>query len=153
MIQQDQNPFTGVNLTAPSDQRVYYDLYCQTQTQGQSNVNQSPFPRMVDLWFAGLSFAARKEQKPVNLSKQQTDKIIDGSIFNSDSWRVSTVMLVAIAVKGNVEIVSEPRRMMDIANGLAAAGVPHIVEMLRRNRDQDPIWNLSDSLYEILKEK
>ena len=62
-------------------------------------------------------------------------------------------MLVAIAVKGNVEIVSEPRRMMDIANGLAAAGVPHIVEMLRRNRDQDPIWNLSDSLYEILKEK
>ena len=151
-MQQDHNPFTGVNLAAPSDQRVYYDLYCQTQTQGQPNVNQSPFPRMVDLWFAGLSFAARKELKPVNLSKQQTGKIIDGSIFNSDSWRVYTVMLVAIAVEGNVEIVSEPRRMMDIANGLAAAGVPHIVEMLRHDRDQDPIWNLSNSLDEILRE-
>ena len=152
-MQQDHNPFTGVNLAAPSDQRVYYDLYCQTQTPGQSNVNQSPFPRKVDFWFAGLSLAARKELKPVNLFKQQTDPIIDGSIFDSDSWRVHTVMLVAIAIEENVEIVSEPRRMMDIANGLAAAGVPHIVEMLQHDRNLDPIWNLSDSLNEILREK
>ena len=41
--------------------------------------------------------------------------------------------------------------MMAIANGLAAVGVPHIVEMLR-DGNQDPIWNLSDSLYEILEE-
>ena len=62
-------------------------------------------------------------------------------------------MLVAIAIDGNVEIVGEPRRMMAIANGLAAAGVPYIVEMLQRDRNLEPIWNLSDSLYEILEEK
>lgn len=61
-------------------------------------------------------------------------------------------MLIAIAVEGNVEIVSEPRRMMAIANGLAAAGVPHIVEMLR-DGDQEPIWNLSGSLDGILRKK
>ena len=59
-------------------------------------------------------------------------------------------MLVAIAIDGNVEIVGEPRRMIAIANGLAAAGVPDIVEMLRDGA-QDPIWNLSDALKEILK--
>lgn len=39
--------------------------------------------------------------------------------------------------------------MMTIANGLAAAGVPLIVEMLE-NGDQEPIWNLSDTLADIL---
>ena len=33
-------------------------------------------------------------------------------------------MLIAIAVENDVEIVGEPRRMMTIANGLAAAGIP-----------------------------
>ena len=40
--------------------------------------------------------------------------------------------------------------MIAIANGLAATGIPHIVEMLR-DGNQDPIWNLSDALDEILR--
>ena len=151
MIQQYHNPFAGIDLIAPNKQRDVYDLYCQTG--GPRNVNQSPFPRMVDFWFAGLSLAARKQLKPINLPKPQTFKFIDGSIFDGDSWRVQAVMLVAIAVDGNVEIADEPRRMMTIANGLAAAGVPHIVDMLQRDRNLDPIWNLSDSLDEILRER
>ena len=59
------------------------------------------------------------------------------------------VMLVAIAVEDSVEIVAEPRRMMNIANGLAAAGVPHIADMLR-DGNQDPIWNLSEALVKLL---
>jgi hypothetical protein len=150
VAQQYHNPFASIDLIAPIKQRNFYDLYCQTG--GRASVDQSPFPRMVDFWFAGLSLAARKQLKLVNLAKPETFKFIDGSIFDSDSWRVQVVMLVAIAVDGNMEIVSEPRRMMTIANGLAAAGVPHIVEMLREG-NQDPIWNLSDSLDEILRER
>ena len=89
----------------------------------------------------------------VDLGKQKTFKFIEGSIFDSDAGRVQAVMLVAIAVNGNVEIVGEPRRMMAVANGLAAAGVPRIVEMLQYDRNLDPIWNLSDSLDEILRGK
>ena len=107
---------------------------------------------MVDLWFTGLSLAARKQLTPVDLSEQKTTKFHEGSVLDSDSWRVHTIMLVAIAIDGNVEIVGEPHRMIAFANGLAAAGVPHIIEILR-DGDQDPIWNLSDSLDEILKEK
>ena len=147
-MQQYPNPFAGIDLIAPIEQRDFYDQYCQTG--GHGSVDQSPFPRMIDFWFAGLTIAAREKLKPTDLVKQKTFKFHEGSVFDSDSWRVQTVMLVAIAVDGSVEIVGEPHRMMNIANGLAAAGVPQIVELLREG-EQDPIWNLSDSLDEILR--
>jgi hypothetical protein len=61
-------------------------------------------------------------------------------------------MLTAIAVEDNVEVAAQPRRMMAIANGLAAAGVPHIVDMLQ-DGDQDAIWNLSDCLDSLLSKQ
>ncbi len=144
------NPFAGVDLIAPIEQRDAYDRYCQTG--GRAIIDQSPFPRMVDFWFMGLSVAARKGLTPAELSKQDTFKFIEGSIFDRDSWRVQAVMLVAIADEDDVEIVAEPRRMMAIANGLAATGVPYVTEMLQ-DGDQDPIWNLSEALDEILRKK
>lgn len=148
MTQRYHNPFSGIDLVAPVDLRDIYNRYCQTA--GRAVIDQSPFPRMVDFWFAGLSIAARKEIAPVDLSGQQTFKFIDGSIFDRDSWRVQTVMLIVIAVEDNVEIVGEPRRIMAIANGLAAAGVPYIVEMLQ-DGDQDAIWNLSEAINSVLQ--
>lgn len=148
MAQRYYNPFAGIDLIAPVEQHDLYDRYCQTG--GRAVIDQSPFPRMVDFWFAGVSVAGRKQLTPVDLSRQETFKFIEGSIFDRDSWRVQTVMLLAIAVENNVEIVGEPRRMIAIANGLAAAGVPHVVEMLR-DGDQDPIWNLSEALDGILR--
>lgn len=143
MTQRYHNPFAGIELIAPVEQRDYYDRYCQTG--GRAVIDQSPFPRMVDFWFAGLALAARKGLQPAELSKQETFKFMEGSIFDRDSWRVQTVMLVAIATEDSVDVTSDPRRMIAIANGLAAAGVPYIVEMLQ-DGDQDPIWNLSESL-------
>ena len=148
MTQRYHNPFAGIDLIAPIEQRDLYDRYCQTA--GRAVIDQSPFPRMVDLWFLGLALAARKGLTPVDLSKQGTFKFIEGSIFDRDSWRVQAVMLIAIAMEDSVEIVGEPRRMMAIANGLAAAGIPNVVEMLC-DGDQDPIWNLSEGLDAYLR--
>lgn len=150
MTQRYHNPFAGIDLIAPVEQRDFYDRYCQTA--GRAIIDQSPFPRMVDFWFAGLSLAARKRLEPAELTRQETFKFIEGSILDRDSWRVQAVMLVAIAVEGKVEVVSEPRRMMAIANGLAAAGIPFIVDLLR-DGDQLPIWNLSEGLDEILRKQ
>ena len=60
------------------------------------------------------------------------------------------MMLTAIAVEDDVAIVERPNRMMAIANGLAAAGVPHVVEMLQSG-EQPPIWNLTDALESMLE--
>ena len=148
MTQLYHNPFAGVDLIAPVEHRNVYDRYCQTG--GRAVIDQSPFPRMVDFWFTGLALGARKELPPTDLSKQKTFKFMEGSIFDSDSWRVQAVMLIAIAMEDSVEIVGKPRRVMAIANGLAATGIPYVVEMLR-DGDQDPIWNLSESIDGMLR--
>ena len=151
-MQRYHNPFAGIDLIIPIDQREAYDRYCRTQARGlTTSIDLRPFPRMVDLWFAGLSLAARKQLTPVDLSGQRTVKFHEGSVLESDSWRIQIIMLVAIAVDENVEIVGEPHDMITLVNGLAAAGVPYIIEMLQ-DGDQDPIWNLSDSLDEILRQ-
>ena len=151
MTQRYHNPFAGIDLVVPIEQDGDYDRYCQTGSR--ASIDQSPFPRKVDLWFVGLSLAARKQLNPVDLSKRETSKFHDGSVLDSDNWRIQAIMLIAIEIDGNVEIVGHPRRMIAIANGLAAAGVPYIVEMLRENRQEDPIWNLSEALAEILRKE
>lgn len=149
-MQKYYNPFAGIDLRAPIDQRDFYEKYCQ-RVRG-SMVDQSPFPRMIDFWFAGLSLAARKQLAPTDLSGQKTFKFNEGSVLDSDnSWRVQAVMLIAIAVKDDVKIVSQPRPMIAIANGLAAAGIPSVVELLQKG-NQDAIWNISEALYEMLNQ-
>ena len=149
MTQRYYNPFTNIDLVYPLEQREYYERYCQTSTTRPS-LDQVPFPRMVDLWFAGLAIAARESLAPIELSKQETSNFTPGSIFDrEDSWRVQVVMLVAIAIEGQLDVVGDARRVMAIANGLAAAGVPLVVDMLVEG-DHSPIWSLSDALEEML---
>ncbi len=150
MAQHYDNPFRNMQIISPTIQRDDYDHYCQTGAGAKAA--KTPFPRKVDLWFAGLSLAARQNLKPMHLTKKKKDtvSIISGNIFDTDGWQAQAIMLIAIAVEGNLEVVLKPRRMMDIANGLAAAGVPHIVKMLNEG-SESPIWNLSDALDDLLQ--
>ncbi len=151
MAQQYHNPFQNMQIVSLATQQSDYDQYCQA---GQRTTpDKSPFPRKVDLWFAGISVAVRKELKPVDLKRLQKKEIvgiIQGDIFDTDGWQAQALMLIAIAVDRNLEVVQNPRRMMDIANGLAAAGVPHIVKMLNEG-PESPIWNLSDAFGKLLQ--
>lgn len=144
------NPFQAIDLNVPVELHEAFTRYCQTG--GNAVIDQSPFPRMVDLWFLALCVAARLNLDPVDISKYETRKIIDGSIFGSDPWRVHTLMLIAIGKSGDVQIVSEPRKMMALASGLAVAGLPKVIEMLK-DGEADPIWNLSDSIDAALRGK
>ena len=150
MAQHYDNPFSNMMVCCLKTQQSDYDAYCQA---GQKNSpDRSPFPRKIDLWFAGLSLAADKKLKPIiPLKKEDTVDIIRyGEVFNTDGWQAQAIMLIAIAVEGNLEVVLNPRCMMDIANGLAAAGVPHIVRMLNEG-SESPIWNLSDAFEKLLQ--
>ena len=142
------NPFAGSQLVYPDDQREYYQQYCATGSG--RDVDQQPFPRMVDLWFAGLCIAARMGLPAANLTGRRTVNMIQGSIFDGgDAWRVQIVRLISLASENDVETLDGANRMMAMANGLAAAGVPEIVDMLT-NGKQAPIWNLSDAVDELI---
>ena len=142
------NPFQAIDINVPVEFHEAFTRYCQRSADAV--IDQSPFPRMVDLWFLSVCVAARLGLEPADIAKYDTRKIIDGSIFGSDPWRVHTLMLIAIGKSGNVQIVSEPRKMMALANGLAVAGLPKVLEMLK-DGDAEPIWNLSDAVDGILR--
>ena len=144
------NPFQAIDINVPIEFHEAFTRYCQRSAEAV--IDQSPFPRMVDLWFLSVCVAARLSLKPIDIAKYDTRKIIDGSIFSSDPWRVHTLMLIAISKSGDVQIVSEPRKMMALANGLAVAGLPKVIEMLKEG-DAEPIWNLSDAVDSLLRKK
>lgn len=143
------NPFQAIDISVPVEfHESAFKRYCQREAN--SVIDQSPFPRMVDLWFLAVCVAARLGLEPADIAKYDTTKIIPGSIFGSDPWRVHTLMLIAIGKTGDVQIVSEPRKMIALANGLAIAGLPKVIEMLGEG-DAEPIWNLSDAVDELLR--
>src|SRR5690242_2656062 len=139
------NPFQAIDINVPVEFHDAFTRYCQRSADAV--IDHSPFPRMVDLWFLSLCVAARLDLAPADTAKLETRKIIDGSIFGSDPWRVHTLMLIAVGKTGDVQIVSEPRRMMALASGLAVAGLPKVLDMLREG-EAEPIWNLSDAVDE-----
>ena len=148
MTQRYHNPFVSSELVYPAGQQEDYQSYAQ-RGSNSSGIDQSPFPRMVDLWWAGLSLAAHRGQSPVDLTGKSVVHMIDGDILDRDSWRVQFIMLIAMSVTDAVEVVTDPARMISIANGLAAAGVPQVIDMLTEGQ-QPPVWNLSEALESLL---
>ena len=144
------NPFQAIDINVPVEFHEAFTRYCQRSAD--AIIDQSPFPRMVDLWFLSMCVAARLGLETADTGKYETRKIIDGSIFGSDPWRVHTLMLIAIGKSGDVEIVSRPREMMAVASGLAIAGLPKVIEMLK-DGDAEPIWNLSDAIDSLLRKE
>ena len=144
------NPFQAIDINVPVEFHEAFTRYCQRSSDAV--IDQSPFPRMVDLWFLSVCVAARLKFEPAEIAKLDTRKIIDGSIFGSDPWRVHTLMLIAIGKTGDVQIVAEPRKMMALANGLAVAGLPKVIETLKEG-DAEPIWNLSDAVDSLLRKE
>lgn len=142
------NPFQSIDISVPIELHEHLTRYCQREMKAV--IDQSPFPRMVDMWFLAVCVAARRGLPPADLGKYETRKIIEGSIFGSDPWRVHMLMLLSIAQAKSVEIVSEPRRMMAIANGLAVTGLPVVIDMLSSGGG-DPIWNLSEAMEGLVK--
>lgn len=148
MNQNFGNPFVSSRLLYPVEQQQDYVRF--SQTENPSPLDTAPFPRRVDMWFAAFSFAARRGMPPTDLSGHQTIPFVEGDTFNQDPWRIRLLMLVAIAIDKSIHVINDPARMMVIANGLAAAGAPMVVEMLSKGSDQ-PIWNLSESLETLLQ--
>ncbi len=149
MNQRYHNPFSASRLEYPTEQREYYQRYVARSSS--SSVDNSPFPRMIDLWWAGLSLAVRNGLKPIDLSNANTTRFIEGSILDSDPWRIQFLMLIALHVKGQPEILINSPEIISMANGLAAAGVPCIVDMLT-DGDEPPIWNISNAMEKLIAE-
>lgn len=142
--------FAGVEVNAPVEFREYFQRYSQsTGASTVADLDRKPFPRMVDFWFLAICVAVKLKLKPIDLEGRDTYKAIEGSAVISPEWRADALRLIAISESGETEIVQDPRRMMRIANGLAFAGMPRLIEILEQSPD-DEMFGLSDELVAML---
>ena len=142
------NPFQAIDIRVPVEFHESFKRY--SRREANSVIDQSPFSRMIDFWFLSICVASQLGLEPVDVPKSDTVKIIDGAIFTNDPWRIDMLMLLAISRHKDARIVSEPRQMISLANGLAVAGIPSVIDMLKKG-DAEPIWNLSDAIYLLLR--
>lgn len=151
MSERISNPFVNSEVNAPTGLQEYFRRY--SQTTGASTVGEydcKPFPRMVDFWFLGIAVAVKLGLKPVKLDGRDTYKAIEGAAIVSPEWRVHALQLIAIGETKDPEVIKDPRRMMEIANGLAFAGMQHLIEILEDHPD-DEVFGLCDTLVKMVK--
>jgi hypothetical protein len=72
-------------------------------------------------------------------------------VFENDAARVEILELLAIAAEDDAYVIKEPRTVVEIANELAAGGLPLVVEMLR-DGNSSAIDNLSHHIETRLRE-
>jgi hypothetical protein len=142
--------FASVEVNAPVEFREFLQRYSQsTGASSVADFDRKPFARMVDFWFLAICVAVKLKLKPVDLEGRDTYKAIEGAAVISPEWRADALRLIAISESGETDIVQDPRRMMRIANGLAFAGMPRLIEILEQSPD-DEMFGLSDELVAML---
>lgn len=144
------NLFAGQTISLPNEMKEHFHRLCQTRLDGFSNrLEDSPFPRMVDLWFAGFCLAARKNLSPTQLSPQNSYTAIEGNVFGSDNFRSDLIVLFCISKTGSLDIITEPAKMLRLANEYALSGVKEIISKCLDSRGDEPLDLLCEYFSEI----
>ena len=147
------NEFAGVDINLPEEYRDYFHAYCLTRSEGtRNNPEDSPFPRMVDMWFLAVCIAVKEGLTPIFDPKGKTYKAIEGVVFGSDTWRSNALMLLAISHTDDVSVASDPREMMRVANAYALAGLPRLIGLLGERGGEAALDYLSDFVEEACQD-
>jgi len=85
----------------------------------------------------------------VPISRDNTVKFVEGTIFTSDPWRIQILTMFAIGFKNDAKIIGKPREIIQIANEFAAGGMDFVLEMLKGN--SNAMNNICTELDEILR--
>ena len=151
------NEFGGVDIHIPAKFREYFQMYCQTGHEGRSDKKpeDSPFPRMIDMWFLALCIAIHEGIEPDFDASARPDELykpMSGDALGTDPWRSDALMLIALVEKKpHFDVVTKPHEMIRVANAYACAGLPSLIHKLNEERQGDTALNvLSDYVEEII---
>ena len=150
MSDQFSNPLQSTRVYITNALHSKLTEFCKTTASKNFNFERSLFPRVVDLWFLAICVAIKLDLKPLAFNTSKSTLITDGSILSTDHWRIHILIICAIHYSKDVYVVSDPQKMMQIANELANAGLPKLIEMLESDNGT-PIWNLSDAIETLIQ--
>lgn len=127
-LSRDYNPFGNLDLHIPAAYREEVKRYTTTQGgDGDTSETLAPFVRMVDLWAAAVAVGA---ETSAYVSNVEQHRFIQGSVLQGDLVRIEFLQVVAIAHTDDPFIVTEPRKVIEIADAFAAGGLPIVMEWL-----------------------
>ena len=139
------NNFAGQNIYIPNELREHFARLCQTRIEGISNrVEDSPFPRMVDLWFAGFCYAVKNQMPQETINQKNSYNAIEGNVFGNDTFRSDMMSLFCVSKTGQLEILSSPGEMLRLCNSYAIPGVRAIISELQAARGDEALDYICD---------
>jgi len=143
----DTNPYAAQDLYVP---REWHDSYQRYTIQARAEVKDldaTPFPRMIDMWWSALCIGVREGRRSP-LGEKPT-KFADGAILGSDPWRVTHLGLLALAEEG-ADVLERPAEVVKIACEFAATGSEWLVGVMAGHAK--PMKPLAASLRGLLAE-
>ena len=119
------NILAGQDIQMPESHRKLVETYVQRRDSAGSKPSSHPFNRNIDIWFFAIMVAVRKNlQRSENPPKSY--KAAEGVVLNSDPWRVTSLLLLALSETKNETVLDRPTEIAKIANGYAAAGMEQL---------------------------
>ena len=126
--------FTNLPLRFPAKAMDLVENYTQTKRandEGSRGGDFRPFERYVDLWWAALCVGVREGRQTTEAECGGWHKFIDANqILPSDPWRAEHLMLLAVGITGNTEILERPSQIIEMANQFAATGYGLLIESM-----------------------
>lgn len=136
----------------PSAYQEQVRRYSRTrdQTGRGSKVEDSPFQRYVDVWMTAVCVAVA-EGLPVEVPPTvDTWRFEYGARLQGESTWIDLLQMLAIRHYRDPHVISDARKVIDLANAYAAAGLPYVIEMLETGH-REQLWNLTFAMMEVVE--
>ena len=122
----DSNPYASQDLFVPDEWHEAYQRYGRGRGESR-DLDASPFPRMIDMWWAALCMGLREGRRSALGEKPR--KFADGAILGSDPWRIAHLGLIAVTEVGP-DVLERPAEVIRTACEYAATGSPWLIEVM-----------------------
>lgn len=144
------NPYANLPLRIPEREWEAVRRYTTTfrpEDGSDPDIDQSPFGRYVDLWWAALIIGVRdgRRSKP-----SEWHDFTPAVVFNQDPWRIRQLELLALAEAGKTDVLDDPGQIISMANEYAATGIGILVDQM--TGQTEPIWAVT-SLFRSIAEQ
>lgn len=125
----------GYGLVLPRSDEDQINRYVAMHSAERGSVEQRPFARQADFWALSIAAALAMQLEPREGPASGWGKVFiytSQGILDNDLCALLAVIAVAKIGHDHPE-VDEPRRIVDVANRLAAVGCPVVLNKLSEN--------------------
>ena len=150
-ISQDFNPFANHAVHVPKAYREELRLYSTTfgsDDGAPKDAEEAPFKRYIDFWLLAAAVGASRNSF-MNVNSVERHEFITGVVFQRDLAAIEFLFLLAIAHSQDPFVVRDTRKVLDIAEGYAAGGIPLVMDMMQEGH-LPALQNLTRSLVKSL---